>query len=64
MPLPSEGPWAITFGAFVGVPLNFTNITDDSVSGNFAGNEFSGFFDETSQTLTFSDATLMSQGRV
>lgn len=62
MPLPSEGPWAITAGAFVGAPLNFTSITDDSVSGDFGGTEFSGFFDETSQTLTFSDATLMSKG--
>ena len=62
MPLPSDGPWAITVGAFVGVPLNFTSIADSSVSGNFGGTEFSGFFDETSQTLTFSDAALMSKG--
>jgi hypothetical protein len=62
MPLPSEGPWAITAGAFVGAPLNFTSIADGSVSGDFEGIEFSGFFDETSQTLTFSDATTMSKG--
>jgi hypothetical protein len=62
MPLPSEGPWAITAGAFVGAPLTFTSITDDSVTGGFGGIDFSGFFDETSQTLTFSDATLMSKG--
>jgi hypothetical protein len=62
MPLPSEGPWSITIGALAGVPLNFTNITDNSVSGEFGSTEFSGFFDETSQTLTFSDAATMSKG--
>ena len=62
MPLPSEGPWAITSGALAGVPLNFTSIADDSVSGEFGDIEFSGFFDETSQTLTFSDATTMTKG--
>jgi hypothetical protein len=62
MPIPSDGPWVITIGSAAGVPLNFTNITDNSVSGQFGSTEFSGFFDEASQTLTFSDASIMSKG--
>jgi len=52
MPLPSTGPWEISAGAIQGT-LTF-NDTTGVVSGVIEeAFQFSGFFDETAQTLTF-----------
>lgn len=52
MPLPSLGPWQINAGAIAGTLVfnNDTGVISGMIESVF---QFSGFFDESSQTLTF-----------